>query len=399
MTNYSFDNAQSIDLEVQSPNYTVLDVAVDPECNFNAIIKKNDSDPYGIIYSIDPQKMLRFINNGKLNRLSQITLITRTARQGDGMAMWDVLFNKLSHEGLTACIMLADKDYLPTSMDRVITPSQFLNYSFPVSRIHLNQIEEGDKIGIGIFDVRSKLTYVLFYSIMNKCGVSKNVETKNYSGPVSLTGVNCQLENILKLNQDGKGSNINIGDHVFDRVKGKEFTNWIFSSVNDITEAYPWKPHLLPSYWEIGERADVMATIEEMKKVATPVRYEEFEAMCRKLYRLTSAEETSRVAELKKTETKAERINRLKSMPRLPVVWILSLDDIIIAAVPEKIDGNSIVVSFQKSSMGHSAVVERYLSGKDLLDPDQEKDLSLLLLESPEDSNNINFYRELTVNY
>jgi hypothetical protein len=237
------------------------------------------------IYLIDPQALLRVLQEDNLPNLHKLTLLGSPGRNGVH-AMWDVLFNMTSRNGLSACIYTATDKFEPIPRSRVSYCSNFLDYSMSSSRIQLSQIESGDRIGIALNDVINGVTYILLSvidgltNVLNKDGTGEDRHAL-------IPAVNITVEQILRIDDTGTMTVDMDPDNIHDHQNAAPFVQRLYDSVYDITEAYPWKPHFVTIIPQGGINvAEVNARIQDQFQNPTVVSYQQFEDLCRQAYQL-----------------------------------------------------------------------------------------------------------------
>lgn len=275
----TFNSGRSVELNLvgQKPVQ-----AYDATLRFNRIIDSRNNDPSATIYSIDPTAFLKLLENDQLADLFKITLAARPARNGVGI--WDVLFNSASHQGLTACILVADNHGRTIPQPRVVVTSQFLDFRMRTSRVALNQVEIGDRIGITVNDMARGTIYVLLYVIEDLCMIPSPVMDVD-GRPSLMPAVNVKMEHAIRVNHDGTTSLAEMEEgNSFDPEILQNFVQWMVNTVNDVPVSYPFKPHFV-SINNPSVKRDVLETrLKDDIERATAISYDDFEIMCREAY-------------------------------------------------------------------------------------------------------------------
>lgn len=391
MSSHSFLNGKSTSFFIPSQPTTtkLIDVPFDKDFNFNKVVRTNQDDPSGNIYSIDPNKILKLVSNDDLSSLAKITLLCRPdLRGGSGVAMWDTLFNQIQRYNLTACVMIAKPDYSPVQMNRVIMSSVYLDYNKPVSRIHLNKVMINDIIAIGLYDNHTHDSFVLLYDVRSICSVVGPENLKN-DNRCTIPAVNCEMSHAIKVSANGDGTVLNMRDDDYDEVNAKPFVEWVLSSVNDISKAYPWKPHFLPHVsheYPIDVIEDTLFTsLDKCNNsdvfTSTMGTYDDFEDYCRIAYAAAKDKRVPPPPQVDNNSRNQGRNKRRNRVPELtPLIELYTLDDYYLGVVHIDMDDDVRTVCFHKSTMGNNEVSEFYMSGKDLLNVDILEVSSIMLL-------------------
>lgn len=324
----------------------------DPNLKFNRLLEQKNQDLKKATFSIDPVAMLKTLEKDRLNDLAKLTFAARpTPRENVGL--WDVLFNYRSYQGLTACIMTAKADYTPIPQDRVAFVSKFLNPEMSTSRIHLNQLVKGDRIGIAISNLITNDTYVLLYVVDEFTAVKYEKPGKESSA--LLPSVNVSLHHVIKINHEGHGSLTDLGDHVtYDQNQAQPFVEWLFHAVCDITNAYPWKPHFLPlplvqKNPQLLE-SSLLADIEQAQSLS----YDDFLTMSKTYY--------YKAKELNKQKRRDDKDKDAS----LPIVQVLSYQNYFIVKYDYQYDPQATPYRLEREDLGRYLLTEAYLINSDI---------------------------------
>ena len=390
MSNLSFSNATRIN--VGNINRGVYTPPYDGQATFNRVIHTYGNNPQDNVYSIDTVKFLRALNQDRLNKLLNITLITRPDQYGDtAAAMWDVIFNTAKSLGLNACIFLADKDYRPITTHRVVVAAQYLNYSLPITRLHLNKIRVGDMIGIGMVDISSNTQYILLYRIDEECFVSKSLT----SGSITMSAINCQLHHAVTIDTLAAASCVNVDDFVYDSETMGPFVEHISNVLDDMPSAFPWKPHFLPV---VPDKFDVSSIIEHLKTVdVVEAAYVDFENTCRAAYQAAKMQHMMRPKDPEAAGDRRKSRNKTKApahvMYKLPIVHVYKDATYLIALIDIDFNDNYKGFKIPLSDIPNEGISETYLVGADLVDIDITNIPSVVALDSE------TWFRYLSVNF
>jgi hypothetical protein len=409
MTGLNFSNGRLSSFNVVSKNITRADAPFDASLSFNRLISNNPEDPTGNIYSIDAEKILRQVSREKFDALTKITLACRPDQRSSGsLAIWDVLFNTIQRKSFNAVIMAAKNDYSPLAMNRVVVSSSFLDYTRPVSRIHLNRIEVSDTLGIAIYDTVNNYTYVLMYSIAGTCSVQLNQNNANEDRPLSIPSVNCILTRVHRIDDDGSAMTVEFSEDDYSDKEGP-FVGWLFNSVNDIPEAYPWKPHFLPFTPNGYNREAIEKSLDDItlnldndeEPRIFNGRYEDFEEFCRLAYKeakikkdLTKGDTSPPVVDNSKKDRRGQK-RRGPRENKLPIASLFKLGEYYIGSVV--VEDEFRAVRFHENTLGDRELVETYLTTKDIVGSNLIENGSVLLLSSVGSEDHI--FRYLTVNF
>ncbi len=412
MSDTSFATASSIDLEIQPTAKVLQQGAYDNSLAFNRPLKRND-DPYYRIYSIDWMRIHTHLSRDNLKPLQKISLVAKIDRtSNNSFALWDVIFNNADRFNINACIFAADKDFNPIDVDNIVTKTNYSNiasengtFKSTAFRSHLNRLVQGDHIGIGIFCVRSAKTYVLMYEIDGPCYIRPSNEFDRHDVPVAFPGFNCSLLYAIAVDSNGKSLFVSFGDDDVDVSKDTPFIQHIAQNVGDASDAYPWKAHFTPAKLDPYEFDDIKSGYSDTIEKATLGRYEDIEFVCRSIYRNLGLVETKRYQDLVNeyhAESAKRSSGKKKKQPsidyNLPVADVYFSKDLITVVMKDSTNNSeATVISFNRSTMGHDEVVERYLSFKDVRDLgwNNVNEVTYFILEDGTDV----FFRRLYMNY
>lgn len=409
MNQFSFAQARSTNFSLAHQPASQNDSPFDPSLRFNRVVRPNEDDPSAVIYSIDPSSMLSRIEEDDLDALTSITLICKPARRG--VSMWDTLFNTANRESISACVLAARHDYQPLGQERIVTAQPFLNFSMPVSRVHLNRVDVGDTVGVGIYDIAKQVTYVLLYRIESTCVVpmpsvrGKPLMSKE-GRPAVTPGVNCTLDHIIRVHSDGEANMLDMSSVVYDEEKAKPFVEHIANAVYDIPVAFPFKPHFTPADTAGFERSKIENRIGRAIPTAKECRYEDFEAQCRQVYQ--NARETN--TENHRSQNQGDRrapASREKPLPRRndvqkvspPWIEVATLGDYFVVLFDGRSRAEYPVMKFHKNTIGKEAITETFLSNNDLHGVDLGECPKIMLLRKNEAFGDDGFVRYLQMNF
>jgi hypothetical protein len=241
----------------------------------------------------------------------------------------------------------------------------FLNYDKPTARIHLNRIKVGDVIGIGLYQMQTQKAYVLIYDITGQC-IINTADPKSQAEKIDLPGVNCQMKFAITIERDGSATvQARTTEDYYDQDKIGPFVQRLVSSVHDITEGYPWKPHFLPMTPSSYDKDGLENFITEVHGSLELGRYEDFEEACRQAYKHAKINFENEPPVVKPVEKVKGKNRTNPSRELLPVATVYDLGDHYVGSI--YIHGEeSKTVAFRKTTIGSSEPVEYYLTGKDL---------------------------------
>lgn len=392
MNNDSFSNGSAVSFDLKTP-VTAYDEAYDNTMNFNRYIKRDDN-PYNRIYSIDSKMFLRKLSQDNIEHIKKISLVARVDRTGGGggFALWDVIFDQAAKIDVNACVFIADSNFRSLDLRRVITKTNYRDRNHSTFRSHLNRVEAGDYVGIGIFDARSVITYVLIYQVDGSCYIRNKSELDSDNRPVSLPGFNCSLASAYRLDEMGAGTSISYMDDDDLVEASKPFVAHLADCAMETSEAFPWKPHFVPttlgtiSFEEIVEGFNTVNGTELN-------RWEDVDRLCRNIYEDLGHDERQRYKEFSSTRPDTSKKGKSGAAfnYKLPSVNVYYCGDLIYVQTATG------VMSFHKSTMGTVESVETFLSFSDVdfdsVDPG--KDISVFEMEYGEKV----YFRRLFLNY
>lgn len=238
----------------------------------------NREKPTHAVYSIDLRKIHDRLDRNELHDLEKITVGCNSFY--GNFALWDVLFNEYNRSGMGGCIFLAKANYAPIGRNDTVQQSFYLNYAAPVSRVELNNVSVGNRVGISIHSIRSKKTYVLLYRVNSFCVIPVN----NDSGNVLVNGINCDLEQIYVINAKGSADVVDAREDVLTNEFSEAFVQHLVNSARDIESAFAWKPHFRPARVAKFDREVLEARLAEEIEAAPLVSYDVFETAIREVY-------------------------------------------------------------------------------------------------------------------
>lgn len=389
----------------------------DDSLNMNRKIIYNREDPTQDIYSIDAQQFLHKLKRDDFSGLEQITLVTgRDWRTKKDLALWDVWFNNIPKRPFNAVVMTASQSYGALEQDMIISSSPYLDYTKHTSRVHLNKISENDIVSIGIYDSGSYLTYVMIYQIVSMCNVINPKDNNN----VSLPAVNLNLLRAHQIDSVGNAKTVELNDDKYsDNETG--LVEWVFNSVNNITEAYPWKPHFLPftpnsfvggdiedrfkrlSFVLDNQGLDARILDAERRSIGhmsiQDGTYDDFVDLCRAAYTEAKTHyDNEKQVKLPRDRTKdRDKTRKPKPVVNLPLAHIYKYGDTITGSI--MVQGLYYAVRFPTESIGSRFGVETYLSNQDLVMSTIMDNNSVLLLSPNLVENHDVVFRYLTVNF
>jgi hypothetical protein len=405
MTNHSFSKASRSLFNVTtkksnlpSSNFPIT-TPYDTALKLNRKIIYSREDPTADIYSIDAFAFLQLLTRDKFEELSRITLAVRPDwNNKSDIAVWDVWFNNIPTRPFNAVVMTASENYSPLTTSRVITASPFLDYTKKVSRVHLNRIENNEIIGIGIYDSTNEYTYVLIYQIDGKCEVDVTNEGKVTSVPC----VNLNLLRAHRIDDQGSANTVDIGDDQYSDNESP-FVEHIFNSVNEVTEAYPWKPHFLPftpkSFNTQAIEDQLNSIYSEINNDENPFaiegRYEDFEEFCRLAYKEAKvAYDNQKDVPTEQSKDKRKNYRKPRREAKLPIALVYKIDEYYVGSVA--IGDIVRSVKFHENTLGNRKIVETYLTNSDVnmnTIMDNSQVLSLILSRTEA------VFRYLTINF
>lgn len=359
----------------------------DPNLKYNRLLEQRNQDLKKATFSIDPVQILKTLEKDRLQDLEKLTFAARpTPRENVGL--WDVLFNYRSYQGLTACIMTAKANYKPISQERVAFVSRFLNPEMSTSRIHLNQLVKGDRIGVAINNLITNDTYVLLYVVDDFTAVRYERPGKDHS--TLLPAVNVSLHHVIKINQEGQGSLTDMNDHVvYESEKAQPFVEWLFHAVCDITNAYPWKPHFLPLPLIQKDKEALEANLLKDLESAETLSYDSFLSLSKNYY--------YKAKELNKRKQSKDQKNTEQDQ-NLPIVQVISRSDHLVVKFDYLYDPEAKSYFITKEDLGRYLETEIYLTNKDLENILVQESDKLIVLSSDKFGENT-YLRYFSVNF
>jgi hypothetical protein len=368
----------------------------DSNLTFNRIIEQKQNDAQSIVYSIDSKAMLEELRKENLDALYKITLACRQSRAGN--SAWDVLFNEVQLRGNAACIFFTRHDYSPIPQDRIIYASNFLNFSMPITRSHLNHVITGDRFGISINDVTTGNVYVLLY-LVEEFGTTIKIGHPDEPG-LLIPGMNVKLEHALLLNHEGELiiSSMEEGAE-FNEEKAKPFVEWLIDTVDDIGEGFPWKPHFLPFIPRSYKRSLLEDRLLSQKEVAVDVSFDEFEEVCRSAYRRVRDSRRNSAPRLRpgaRNDQRPHQDNKVDAKP--PVVEIFTYNGDYYAHFALGCPTNDTMYRIPQDSLGKKVSVETFFSNKDLENILIEESSKVLVL-SPDRFGDQSYYRLFSLSF
>lgn len=359
----TFSSGQSLALNLQGQKNVQ---PYDSTLRFNRIVERKDNDPTATIYSIDPNAFLKALEHDRLPELFKITLAARPARNGVGI--WDTLFNSAPNQGMTGCILLANNDYQPIGQNRVVITSKFLNFSMRVSRVALNQVETGDRIGIAINDIAKGLIYILLYVIEDVCTIP-SPEKDDEDRPSLLSAVNVKMEHALRVNYDGSNTLVNMEEGtVYDQDKAQVFVQWLINVVGDVPSSYPFKPHFLPVNLPAVKRTELEARLQEDVARATPISYQDIEALSREAYQRAKPLKTNNPQKGNQQNGNTRRRPAARPRPgnELPIVEVVTTSEYVYLKLDDKSNPDNQIYRLDRHDVLDQSVTETFLNNKDL---------------------------------
>ncbi len=355
MSNISF--SQSKPTTINKTTSVSLADPYDKNLSLTKVINHREDRPDETIRSINPQLILRYINEENFEKLTKITLPCKPVRSTLGL--WDVMYNLVNIEGLMSCIFLADKNCAAIAHSRVVYYSQFLDFSMPTSRVHLNTVEVGDHIGIGICDIRKRMTYALIYRI-----VDKTTATDFATEDGLVMAINADLIQVYRVDNTGAADVIDVQETTVDPDNISIFVDWVVNASNDIPSAYPYKPHFIPVNMTFDRKEIEQRVVKQLEEFE-PITFDGFEDICRGLYRQVFL--TKRKSSVRRDGKGKEKSKPTTLYP--PVVEIVTKDNVhFYAKIDRKGNPGQCQYMFTKESIGNNAIREYFLINKDLED-------------------------------
>lgn len=363
---------------------------------FNRIVDAGKSgDPTSAIYSIDASKILKVLEADDLNQLFRITLACRPTRNGVGM--WDTLFNSANRQSMNACVFSASDSFKPLPQHRVAVVSHHLNYSMLVSRIQLNQLFVGDRVGISINDISKGLVYILLYTIddvVNITSPSANDSERSFIIP----GVNITMDHALRIDNDGNVSVVDMQeDKEFDNTNTTPFVQWLADTVYNIVDAYPWKPHFLPYIVNSLDREVIEARLIKEKETAKEITYADFLELCQDVYRKSKGRVVTSGNNIRKRPAAKDSSPPRKQI-KLPVVEVATVGETYYAKFDHLDDCSGITYAIPTSDLKQYQVTETFLTNEDLIGVNVIESSKLMAL-SPVPFGENSYLRYFTLNF
>ena len=365
----------------------------EPTLRFNEVIDRSRTDTKDITYSINPEEILKVIEKDELNALYQITLGGKSARDGTGL--WDVLFNASVKKSLTACLFTAQADFTPIPRHRVPFTSSYLNYTMYVSRLHLNQIILGDRLGIAIRDMRTRMQYVLLYVVDSFCWTNASVPTSEERGGM-IPSINIRMEHAVRIDTQGRTTLVDMEEGVeYDAERANPFVSRLVNGVNQIVDAYPWKPHYVVRTMPSVKRKDLETRFAERSAEATPISYEEFDKISRKAYQEAKVRHKNNP---NRGKPRGARSPQNRREIELPTVEIFQQEGRFYATFDDASDPTGTMYQVDFSDAGSALKAETFLTGDDLLNVPNLKENNTVMLLSPQFGENATL-RYFTLNF
>lgn len=396
MQDRSFSSGRSMLFDLNRPVSSVAK-PYDSSLLFNKIVDSGkNSDPTSAIYSIDAAKILKVLEADDIDQLFQITLACRPTRNGVGM--WDTLHNSANRQSMNACVFAAANDYTPLSPDRVAVISHHLNYGMLVSRIQLNQLSVGDKIGISINDISKGLVYILLYTIdamVNITVPSTNGNDRSHLIP----GVNITMNHALRIDDESNVTVVDMQeDQEFDNVKTTPFVQCLADTVYNIVDAYPWKPHFLP-YIVNSLNRDVLETrLTKDKAEAKEISYSEFQELCRSIYRNAKGRTVTVGNNIRKRPGAKDSNAPKRTQAKLPIVEIATIGETYYAKFDGMDDNTGTTYAISADSLEKYKVVEKFFTNNDLIGINVIESSKVMPL-SPGEFGENSYLRYFTLNF
>lgn len=399
MNAISFSNAQKTSVATNFFGSTTIS-PFDNNLTFDRVIQEKRDRNNPRIHSINSNAILRKLMRDELDSLLKITLVCNSTL--DGLVMWDTLFNQTIQTGMMSCVFLADTDFSPIPQKQVVRDSSFLNYAMAHTRLALNRIYVGNKVGIGIYDVASKTVYTLLYEIMSECMVQVgNCADELGQSPLS-HAINLELLQICRLNTDGEGDRIDVREDLETTEVQEAFVGCLVNSAMDIMNAWSWKPHFLPEKVSSWDRLTIESLVEVEAENTDVSDYDDFEEACRNVYnmgrklRINRERDTPAPANGKKGSGNNNNTPR----PLTPVIKVTTIagNEMLVVKLFDRNSQAEQTFKFSKDSLGKSAFAERFLLNKDLEVADISDVSGVMVLSSDRFGTN-SFVRYLTVNF
>lgn len=396
MQDRSFSSGRPMLFNLNRPASTVTK-PYDSSLLFNKIVDPGkNADPTSAIYSIDAAKILKVLEADNIDQLFQITLACRPTRNGVGM--WDTLHNSTNRQSMNACVFAAASDYTPLSQDRVAVISHHLNYAMLISRIQLNQLSVGDKVGISINDISKGLVYILLYTIdtmVNVTSTSTNDNDRSHLIP----GVNLTMNHALRIDDESNVTVVDMQeDQEFDNAKTTPFVQWLVDTVYNIVDAYPWKPHFLPYVVNSLDREVIEARLIKDKAEAKEISYSEFQELCRSIYRKSKGRVVTVGNNIRKRPGAKDSNAPRKTQTKLPVVEVATIGETYYAKFDGIDDRTGTTYAISVDGLEKHKVVETFFTNNDLIGINVIESSKVMPL-SPGEFGENSYLRYFTLNF
>lgn len=368
----------------------------DSSLSFNRIVDAGKpTDPTSAIYSIDATKILKLLEVDNIDQLFKITLACRPTRNGVGM--WDTLFNSANRQAMNACVFAASNNFKPLPQHRVAVVSQHLNYSMLVSRIQLNQLFVGDRVGISINDISKGLVYILLYTIDDVVNVS-SPSTSESDRSYMIPGVNLTMDHALRIDNDGNVTVVDMQeDKEFDNTSTTPFVQWLADTVYNIVDAYPWKPHFLPYIANSLDREVIETRLIKEKETAKEITYANFLELCQDVYRKSKGRVVTSGNNIRKRPG-AKDTGAPRKQIKLPVVEVATVGGTYYAKFDHVDDRSGITYAIPINDLKQYEVTETFLTNEDLIGVNVIESSKLMAL-SPVPFGENSYLRYFTLNF
>lgn len=383
----SFAQAEKTSVAAPKVVQNTNDAPFDPNLNFNRIIQPAGGKNKFPTRSIDSTAILKKLGGDKIDELMKITLACTYTR--NDLMMWDAVANLVNSVGMTSCIFLASNDYNPIPSNRTVSSAPFLNFDLPGARLRLNKISVGDKVGIGIYNSLKRTSFVLLYEVMGTC-VTQDPDERKEERPTLIHGINCELLKVYRLNENGEGDCLTIrkDDDTDVAHTLQTFVGYLLGTVMDITNAYPWKGHFVPTKVGAWDRDVIEARLKTEYSKVESSSYDSFEEACRDMYngirreKIDGAPRRDRRFPIKNKRPEIQ-VDRPKN-PEVPVVEAVTLNDSdqVLIKLLNPNNGSESLFRFDKISMVDSIVTETFLSNADIEGTNLIDNSDILLLNS-----------------
>jgi hypothetical protein len=373
----------------------------DPDFKLNKKLGGYENNPFTLVFSLDPAAILDILHKEDFASLSRLTLRGAAAHGKPGL--WDVLWNIARQQSFTACFLTATETFEAIPAKRVVTCSDFIDYSMWVSRLHLNQVQEGDRVGMAIRDAQNATIFMLVYRI-DGADSALIEDATGVNRPSLVPAVNLKLEHAFRyMPSTGDQVGLAMDDaEEFDPERLTRFVQHLFDAVNDIPKSFSWKPHFPPikGSTQFGRRK-MEGRLKHQRTEAVEVDYPAFVAMCHALYRQAKMQyDQKRKSQPKRTEGGDQRKGKPKVEPtRPPMIEVASFGDEILVTFPSGFIIEHPYVRVRKDTIPETAqLIESHLLNKDITNWD-DIDTSSLMVLSEETFGPQATVRYLTVNF